>query len=297
MTHRDAGAWLYEGARHHVAEWAPGRLEDRSAIAYSSQALCISVFGALDGHARGATILTAIGQAAGVALPFEEPSIICEDRSHPEILNETGGRSIPTSPDVLIRWPGCVLTIESKFREVLGNCGQTKPRKTKSRDKEPPACTGDHAEGSDRKTGTDAACRLTIWDGQREPRKYWEVAERLFEPEVLATPARPCPFANGHYQLMRNFTFAAEFARCNTLPEFAFVVAYVAGSPSAAHTEELAGEFEQMLLPDVRSRFGLVAYETIAEIAAAHDDPGLADWIGTRIRDGLAASYPRRHDS
>jgi hypothetical protein len=291
MTQPDIEAWLYEGARHHVSGWAKGRLEARSAVAYSSQTLCVSVFGALDGHPRAAEILSAIGEAAGVELPKTEPSIVCEDRSHEDVLNERGGRSIPTSPDVLVRWQECVLTIESKFREGLGPCGQTKAGKTKDGKKLPPPCTGDHAPGSDRKTGTDAACRLTIWDGRREPRLYWQVAERLFQPDVLAVPRRPCPFANGRYQLMRNIAFASEFARLNGLPRFGVIVAHVAGSPSAAHTDELVAEFTAMLLPEVRNRFGAVSYEKIAEIAAAHGDVHLAAWIGDRIRAGLAANY------
>jgi hypothetical protein len=294
MERHEIEAWLYEGARHHVATWEEGRLEARSAVAYSSQALCVSVFGALDGHRRSAEILSAIGAAAGVVLPDTAPSIVCEDRSHPEVLNETGGRSIPTSPDVLVSWPTFVLTVESKFREGLGPCGQTKPRRTKSRGVEPPACTGDHATGSDQKTRTRAACRLTVWDGKREPRRYWEVAERLFRPEELAIPRRPCPFSDGRYQLMRNITFASEFARLTGRDHFAFLVAYVAASPSAAHTEALASAFADMLLPSARTRFGLVSYEAIAEIAAEHDDRALADWIAQRITDGLSVSYPSR---
>jgi hypothetical protein len=289
MERRDARSWLYEGAHHHVADWEAGRLEERSAVAYSSQALCVSVFGALDRHPQAAAIVQASGDAAGVALPAEEPSIVCEDRSHPEVLNEKGGRSILTSPDVLVRWPNCILSIESKFREELGPCGQTESRQAKSRGKEPAACTGDHAPGSDRKTRTDAACRLTIWDGKREPRRYWHVAERLFLAEALAVPRRPCPFASGTYQLMRNLTFAAEFARLNALPQFAFLVAYVAASPSAGHTQELARQFAAMLVPEVRDRFGLVSYETIRMVAASQRETKLADWIDARIPDLVPA--------
>ena len=165
-----------------------------------------------------------------------------------------------------------------------------------TRGKERPACTGDHAVGSDRKTGTDAACRLTIWDGSRQPRLYWDVASRLFLPEGLAVPARLCPFADGRYQLMRNMTFAAEFARINGLPEFAFLVAYVAGSPSAEHTKLLASQFKLMLMPQIRDRFGVVSYETISGIASAHGDAKLSRWIKARIAAGLAATYLPKYD-
>jgi hypothetical protein len=86
-----------------------------------------------------------------------------------------------------------------------------------------------------------------------------------FQLAVLAVPRRPCPFADGRYQLMRNLAFASEFARWAGLAGFGFIVAHVAGARSAHHTEELAEEFATMLLPDARRRFGLVSYERIAE--------------------------------
>jgi hypothetical protein len=77
--------------------------------------------------------------------------------------------------------------------------------------------------------------------------------------------------------------------------KFGVVIAYVAGSPSARHSEKLAGEFQAMLLPDIRKSFGIVSYERIGELAAAHDDSALAAFIEKRVRDGLAADYPRSY--
>jgi hypothetical protein len=253
----------------------------------------VSVFGTLENHRQGQAILAGIGAAAGVALPTTKPAaFVCEDRSHVEVLNERGGRAIPTSPDVLVRWPGYVVVVESKFREGLGHCSQTRARRTKSRGTEPAPCTGDHAPGSDRKTGSDAACRLTVPDGRREPRLYWQVAERLFRPEVLEVPRRPCPFVDGRYQLMRNLTFASEFARRDAAFGFGFIVAYVAASPSATHTEKLIEQFREMLLPDAAEGFGAVSYEAISEIVEQHGDHRLAAWLRARLTAGLAATYP-----
>jgi hypothetical protein len=279
----DPHDFLYEGALAHVAQWEKGRLEARSAVLHSSQTLCISVFGALDGHPKGAEIIAAICEASGVVVPRSTPHIECEVRSHPDLLNEYG-TSNPTSPDVLVRWPRYVLAVESKFREQLGHCGQVK--------KTDPACSGRHEPGSDLRTKTDAACRLTIREGRRTPRLYWEVGKRVFQPEILAMPRSPCPFADGNYQLMRNMTFAAAYASKHGLADFGFIVAYVGAAPSAKkHTSQQVYVFKHMLLPELRDHFGAISYERISIIAREHGEERLSDWIDCRLRDGLASRY------
>src|SRR4051812_13211737 len=104
MADLDPHDFLYEGARTHVSRWKRGRLEGRSAVPHSSQTLCISVFGSLDGHPKGQEIVSAICAEAGVRVPDAAPEIECEVRSHPDLLNEYGA-SNPTSPDVLVKWP------------------------------------------------------------------------------------------------------------------------------------------------------------------------------------------------
>ena len=184
---------------------------------------------------------------------------------------------------MLVSWPTYVLTIESKFREPLGPCGQMK--------KSAAACSGNHAPGSDLRTRTNAPCRLTIQEGQRTPRLYWEVGKRVFQPEVLEVP-RPCPFAGGHYQLMRNMTFAAAFADRAGLKDFGFIVAYVAAASSAKkHTTHQVAEFKNMLRPELRDRFGSVSYESISGIVRKRGDTRLAECIDVRLGDGLAARY------
>jgi hypothetical protein len=285
MSALDPHDFLYEGALQHVSKWEKGRLEARSAVFHSSQALCVSVFGALDGHPKSAEIIRAVCDYAGVQVPSDEPVIECEVRSHRDLLNEYGTNN-PTSPDALIRWPNFVLTVESKFREQLGRCGQVK----KTEDGQ--ACSGNHEEGSDLRTKTDATCRLTIQEGKRTPRLYWEVGKSVFLPEILAVPRRPCPFADGSYQLMRNINFAAAFAAKEGLPSYGFIVAYVAAASSAKkHMGAQINRFREMLLPDVRDRFGAISYENIAVIARKHGDGALADWIERRLREGLTGSY------
>jgi hypothetical protein len=213
----------------------PLRPNLRTPRAYSSQTLCVSVFGALDGHQRAAEILSAIGKAAGVELPQAEPSIVCEDRSHGDVLNEKGAGRYP--PHLTCLFAGgdlCSSWRASSARGSAGAAGEGRGNRRTGRSCRPRATGTTHSVLTRRPDGRTLPCRLTIWDGRREPRLYWSVAKRLFEPDVLAVPRRPCPFSNGRYQLMRNITFASEFARLNGLPKFGMVVAYVAGSPVRA---------------------------------------------------------------
>ena len=137
------------------------------------------------------------------------PDIDAEVRELRALLGETGGGT-PTALDGLIT--------EREF----GSCGQLKPNNVKPPDRrfdpEHPErrfanCTGMHAVGSDLKWTTQPAgarCRLTVPDGTRRPRHYWDVAPQLFLPPVLTTPQR-CPFSTDAYQLMRNLAFAHEW--------------------------------------------------------------------------------------
>lgn len=77
---------------------------------------------------------------------------------------------------------------------------------------EAPGCDADTADCTPVEHGPAkrrAACRLTVQDGARRARRYWEVAPSLFRPETLSVP-RPCPFASDPYQLMRNLAFASQ---------------------------------------------------------------------------------------
>jgi hypothetical protein len=95
--------FLYKGALCHIAQWEEGRLEKRSAVFHSSQALCISVFGTLDCHPQAACIFQSIAKAAEIELPEGAPAVECEVRSHPEILNEYGSSNPTAKPRPLPR--------------------------------------------------------------------------------------------------------------------------------------------------------------------------------------------------
>ena len=160
----------------------------------------------------------------------------------------------------------------------------------------PAACTGTYGTGSDQKTHTMAPCRLQTWDGTRAPRLYWQIAWELFRPEVLVPNGRACPFAGPSFQLMRNLALAraagAPYSKRENRHgapvvkprEWALLVAHVGEHPAAAaHRAELAA-FNELLLPDVRDRVGLVTYEQITNVLRAHSLPELAEWVDQRIR-------------
>jgi hypothetical protein len=118
-----AKANLYSGALQHIADWKPGRLEKRSYVPWSSQALCVSVWGALDGHPSQDAVLVEISAAAGVDIDLTSAKIECEVRTLHELLNELGGGT-PTSRDVVVTAPSAVMAVESKFTESLGVCSR-----------------------------------------------------------------------------------------------------------------------------------------------------------------------------
>jgi hypothetical protein len=290
-----ARANLFPGALPHIANWDEGRLEARSRVVWSSQALCISVWGAIaESDRRRAIVLDALG-SAGIELEAEGmPEIECEVHGRRDVLNEYGG-SNPTCPDAIIRLPGAALTIESKFTEPLGRCSQVKSQRTRTAggwEMRPPACSGNHEVGSDLRTKTDAACRLTIAEGDRTPRRYWEVGARLFRRAFLTPPRSPCPFRGPHYQLMRNLTFAAALAELEARPTDGFLLAYVEQAAGATATRRTFGDFKAMLLPEVARRVGMISYEQLTEIVHRRGEHELAAWIDVRLPSGIR-SRPR----
>ena len=304
--HAAALANLYgEAALRVNTRWARGRLERRSAQPGSSQALCVSAFETIAGRPEGVrwTVMNSILSAAGVGRPVSgAPTIETEVREHSDVLGETGGGT-PTALDGLVAWPGGVLTIESKFGEPeFGGCGQVKPYRARPDDPRLVGsslpggrvvnCSGHHASGSDLKPTTaslNASCRLTVRDGRRAPRRYWEVAPSLFLPEVTATP-RPCPFRGDPYQLMRNLAFAHEWRRNRQDDWFGFVVTLVDASPHAAALRHRVAEFKSMLLPEVAARVGLISYEQMANVLDTHGESPLAAWIRRRVERAFATT-------
>jgi hypothetical protein len=305
-TIADALANLYpEAAEYVIDHWRPGRLEIRSQAVHSSQALCVSVLLTLRQRSpeQRTAIIGAIATKAGLSLPAVQPvDVDAEVRQHHQLLGEVGGGT-PTALDGLATSANVVLTIESKFTEPeFGPCGQIKFAKVKPTDwrfdpAEPTTkfrnCTGDHAVGSDLKPTTAqqaAACRLTVKDGRRQPRRYWDVAPNLFLPSVIQTP-QPCPFASDAYQLMRNLAFAHEWAAKYELAWFGFLVALVDHAPKAKVLRDHVAGFKQLLLPNVRDRVGVASYQQIADVLDDHGETQLSTWIRERLTAVVGKTY------
>jgi hypothetical protein len=290
---------LYPEAAAWVADhWSPGRLESRSKSPRSSQALCVSLLATLAQREpqRRTTLCVAIAQAGALDLPSTESvTVDAEVRQHRQLLGESGGGT-PTALDGLMTSSSAVLTVESKFTErEFGTCGQIKSQPVRQHDarydpKNPaqrfPNCTGRHGVGSDLKPATrheHVACRLTIRDGRRQPRHYWDIAPSLFEPDVLATP-QVCPFASDNYQLTRNLAFAHDWARLHHLPWYGFLITLVDGTPRAAELRKVVDRFRAMLLPAVQPLVGIVSYQQVADVLHEHGEDTIATWIRDRVR-------------
>lgn len=290
---------LYPDAAEHVAKhWTPGRLEARSARLHSSQALCVSVFETIGRRppAKRDALFGALLDEAGLTPDvIEGSSVDTEVRQHGELLGEVGGGT-PTALDGLLTWPAGVVTIESKFTEPgFEGCGQARPSRPNPKDPrydpERPKrtfvnCSGDHAVGSDLKPATahlGAPCRLTVPDGRRRPRRYWDVADKLLAAENVAVPRKPCPFAGSSYQLMRNIVFAHEWAARHELPYHGFLVTIVDAAPHSVTLRDQIAAFRNLLLAPTATRVGVLSYERIADLLDEHGDAGLASWVRNRI--------------
>src|SRR5690348_8782726 len=90
---------LFHGALPHVDKHVGDLLEERANVPWSSQALCISVFGTIAASPDRTELMHRILAEAGIEpLPAGEPELRCEVRGRRDILNEIGG-SNATCPD------------------------------------------------------------------------------------------------------------------------------------------------------------------------------------------------------
>lgn len=233
---------------------------------HSSQAFCISVWGALAhpaaNEARGIVHLL-LGIEPGGLTPGLNLEYV--DRG---LLNEYGG--IPTNLDAVLTYPGLIVTVESKLTEPFGGCGQYKNG----------ACGGRYETGSDRKTRTLSPCRLSIPDGDRTARRYFEVMQQLATPEAIGE-GRPCPFAGPGYQVMRNIAAAARLGEqhgTDWVAVFAFPASRQPDSVTA-----LEG-VRQLLTPANASRVLILDYDRLAErLATIATLRQFADYMQSRL--------------
>jgi hypothetical protein len=180
---------------------------------------------------------------------------------------------------VLLLADDAAMCVESKFRvdalEGFGKCSQAT-----SGD-----CKGFHGHGSDAKQNTDVWCRLTVKDGYRDPRKYWELGCGHFRDEIFLEqrPSQVCPFRDT-YQLMRNYLTASELARQCEKSYFG-VIGVVPEARADAIVKGVRQFKEEVLLPENVDRVAAVLYEDYIEVldSGSTDAKMLADFLRARL--------------
>ncbi len=259
-------------------ERLPGRIRwhDSADSPRSSQAFCISAFGALRGAAARHKVLD---RFVATALPAYRPgrraprwSILLE-HEEPALLNELGTRAQPTSVDALLVSSKAVVAVEAKFvsdaSKGFGQCSAF----TDGR------CAGFYGPGSDR--SSQAWCQLETWRGDRSPRAYWTLGKEYFRPEVfrMQHDGEPCPLRGADYQLMRNFLFAAARSRKADIPMHG-VVTIAPAATSRLLRKQVAAFRSQILLPSYADSIRHTTYEEYARLLSASGDGSCVELAG-----------------
>jgi hypothetical protein len=189
------------------------------------------------------------------------PWALRPEYSRRDLLGETGAGT-PTSVDVFCESPAAVVCVEGKLfydaREGFGSCGQAKHGQ----------CAGHYGPGSDRKTGTDAFCRLEVPEGRRGARRYWELAGDYFAETTFQKQAEgeTCPFAGPSFQLMRNVLFAGASAGQGR----GFAVVCLVPAVEKSVVEVQVTRFRTDLLRNEhRSAVGIRTYDELAVLLRA----------------------------
>ena len=258
----------------------------------SSQSLCVSAIGPLRHEAFGAVRNMLLARLVGGAFNTWQSNVIANwsveiEKRDPDLLNENGGGT-PSSLDALLTTPLVAVAVETKFASDaaagFGGCGQYHTQgKTRK-------CVGFYGHGSDlvpRTQAAAAACRLTIADGRRSPRRYWELGQQFFRSKVFAeqTGFERCPFRDSNFQLMRNFLFAAAYAELHRKKYFGVLI--VCSKQRDHRLREQLAEFRsEIVLPSYDQQVRLVYYEDWIEIltdSGAQVGRDLAKYLKERI--------------
>lgn len=249
-----------------------------ASLPHSSQVFCVSAFGTLRRLRSRDFVINQLLSSPGCCRTDSDWNVDLEFVSR-DMLAEFGQNS-PSNIDVLLRSNSSVVAVESKFvadaRDGFGPCSQW-----------PKKCHGFYGPGSDKQTNTQAWCRLEIWDGDRSPRYYWSLGKSFFQDSVFVRQrlGDRCPFRSGHYQLMRNFLFAAAYAQRKGLRAFGLTVIVPTGTSYVIH-EQVQSFCETILQPQFHRNVHLVTYEQLIEVLRSCNDldsQSLANFLGRRI--------------
>lgn len=281
---------MFPRARHLVREvpefpWhrdqtgrvTTGRIE-------SSQALAIDLFITIDALESRSSIVNA-WMAALSLFCAERWSIEAEVSIPRGLLAEPKQSQI----DVVARSAAGTVLIECKFTEPDGGgCSQRTVIRS-GRRKGLIQCNGAYAEQVNPVNGVSARCALT-----GKGIRYWD-----FVPEVLAIDPnvdhRPCPFAGGWYQWMRNLVAARATSEESRMPA-AFVIVYADGPFPMA--KKVNSEEWQRLIENTSGRaiaLRVVSYQQLLKWAVTAAKPAersivvdLTAWIDRKLTDAAA---------
>jgi len=250
----------------------------------SSQAFCLSAFGTLRSIGARDGILEQLFRHALPTFPSRSRprrwSIIPE-AENPELMSEHGNMQA-TSIDALCLSSDEVVCIESKFAtdaaHGFGGCSQF-----------PKKCAGFRGPGSDIAKRTGAWCRLESWENERSPRAYWNLGKSWFRPEIFReqTIDSACALRGSHYQLMRNFLFAAATAERDKKSHF-FVLTIGPRRFAAKLVEQVQAFRSEILLPEFHKQIAFVEYEDYVQILGRGDNADakeLAEFLRGRIQN------------
>lgn len=248
----------------------------------SSQVLCISAFGTLRKTSYQDKVIDHFLSISspvyrlGRQIPKWKIHLEYED---PELLNERAGQS--TSIDAFLVSSKAVFSIEAKFiadaKSGFSGCSQFGRGH----------CAGFFGPGSDQKTLSQAWCRLETWDRNRSPRTYWTIGREYFRPEVfrMQRSRDQCPLRDFNYQLMRNFLFAAAYARTNNIRTHGAIT--IAPAAKSGLLKDQVERFRtKVLLPEHADKIVHTTYDEYVKVLhriGNRDSAELGDFLTVTI--------------
>lgn len=276
---------IFSGA--HDAIWQGFPWHTGAASYHSSQALAVSVFGAIAVHPeRQSLVDETLHLMFGWDPQGDDGWRVELERNLPRSLL---GERRPTQADVLLLNKTSAVLLECKFTESGGGpCSQAKPLSS-GEHKGTIQCDGNYREQTNPVNGKTARCALSA-----KGIRYWTYIPKYFDLDGHKDH-EPCPFAGPAYQYMRNALAAARWAKRYDKARAAFGLVYVAGEPFPISNEVTDpqsewGQFVARLRPDSLLVAQAISYQRLLETWCRRlpEDQvlaRLADWVTERVRD------------
>jgi hypothetical protein len=276
---------LFPSARHIVdvlpaRKWHRDRAKNVTASRNnSSQALALDVFVTINGLKSRTDIAEAWTRHLAI------PSMgIIDIEPEAEIPTTLLHEPRCTQVDVVLHGTSATSLVECKFTESDGgHCSQTVKRELKS-GSSAAQCNGRYEPQRNPINDKVGSCALTA-----KGVKYWTWIPRVLkiDPNV---EHRPCPFAGGAYQWMRNLVAARAMMGVSNLPH-SFIIVYAAGAFPVARkldTPEWKSFVNQLTGEVPIQTISFQSLLSVAKSAATMDDLSILDdlsgWVEQKVR-------------